>query len=190
MSRRVFPAAMLLLLVVMCCTTFEAAAAWESNVKKAVDALMRIEWERLDNWKDVSVAGDKYGALRGPSLVEVQGHVFAIAEVHCKDGGDCSRASFTGIASKYLGLSGDAVPTEISTADASIFGTDLVKESSEGIHTKNGITRPTTIVLEDSVYVLLGNYSHTRPKVEGKNERGLLLVRGTLTDEGGKKKIR
>ncbi|EKF27688.1 trans-sialidase, putative, partial [Trypanosoma cruzi marinkellei] len=72
----------------------------------------------------------------------------------------------------------------------SIFGTDLVKESSEGIHTKNGITRPTTIVLEDSVYVLLGNYSHTRPKVEGKNERGLLLVRGTLTDEGGKKKIR
>ncbi|EKF28761.1 trans-sialidase, putative, partial [Trypanosoma cruzi marinkellei] len=50
--------------------------------------------------------------------------------------------------------------------------------------------RPTTIVLEDSVYVLLGNYSHTRPKVESTNERGLLLVRGNLTDEGGKKKIR
>ncbi|EKF28988.1 trans-sialidase, putative, partial [Trypanosoma cruzi marinkellei] len=189
MSRRVFYSAALLLLAVMCCTTFEAAAAGESNVKKAVDALRRINWEGLGNWEDFSVAGNKYYSLRGPSLVEVQGHVFAIAEVHCGDGDKCSDVSFTGIASKYLGLSGVAAPTDISTADASVFGTDLLKKGSEDVSTKNGITRPTTLVLEDSVYVLLGSYSHTRPQVGGTNERGLLLVRGTVTVDGEKKKI-
>ncbi|RNC40029.1 putative trans-sialidase, partial [Trypanosoma cruzi] len=88
------------------------------------------------------------------------------------------------------GLSGVAGPTEISTADASIFGADPLKEGSGGIHTTNGITRPTTLVIEDSVYVLLGNYSRTKPPVGGKNEPGLLLVRGTVADEGGTKKIK
>ncbi|RNC42992.1 trans-sialidase [Trypanosoma cruzi] len=151
---------------------------------------MGIGWEKLDNWEDVPDAGGKYGSLRGPSLVDLQGHVFAIAEAHCKDGGDCSDVGFTGIASKYLDLIGVADPTEILTADASIFGADLLKEGSEGISARNGITRPTTLVLGESVYVLLGNYSHTGPQVGGTNERGLLLLKGTLTDEGGRKKIK
>ncbi|EAN93628.1 putative trans-sialidase, Group VIII [Trypanosoma cruzi] len=191
MSRRVFTSAVLLLLFVMtCCGSGGAASAGGSNVKKAVDALSGIGWEKLDKWEEIANAGGKYGSIRGPSLVEVQGHVFAIAEVHCKDGGECSKFSFTGIASKYLGLNVDAGPTEISTTNASIFGADLLKEGSEGINTRNGITRPTTVVLEESVYVLLGNYSHTRPQVGGTNERGLLLVKGTLTEENGKKQIR
>ncbi|KAF8283296.1 putative trans-sialidase, partial [Trypanosoma cruzi] len=191
MSRRVFTSAVLLLLFVMtCCGIGGAASAGGSNVKKAVDALRGIGWEKLDNWEDVSGAGGKYGSLRSPSLVDLQGHVFAIAEVHCRDGGECSDVSFTGIASKYLDLSGVADPTEILTADASIFGADLLKEGSEGIGARNGITRPTTLVLGESVYVLLGNYSHTRPQVGGTNERGLLLLKGTLADEGGKKKIK
>ncbi|EAN82774.1 putative trans-sialidase, Group VIII [Trypanosoma cruzi] len=188
-SRRVFNSTVLLLLVTMMCCNAGTASAGESNVKKAVDALRGIGWEKLDNWKDVPGAGGKYGSIRGPSLVEVQGHVFAIAEAHCKDGGDCSEVGFTGIASKYLGLNVDAGPTEILTANASIFGTDLLKEGSGGINTTNGITRPTTLVIGDSVYVLLGNYSRAKPQVGGTNERGLLLVKGTLTDEGGRKKI-
>ncbi|EAN83041.1 putative trans-sialidase, Group VIII [Trypanosoma cruzi] len=188
-SRHLFHSTLLILLVLMCCSGGTASAG-ESNVKKAVDALRGIGWEKLDNWKDVFDAGGKYGSIRGPSLVEVQGHVFAIAEAHCKDGGDCSKFSFTGIASKYLGLSGVAGPTEILTANASIFGADPLKEGSGGIHTTNGITRPTTLVIEDSVYVLLGNYSRAKPPVGGTNEPGLLLVRGTVTDEGRTKKIK
>ncbi|EKF98196.1 trans-sialidase, putative [Trypanosoma cruzi] len=39
--------------------------------------------------------------------------------------------------------------------------------------------------------MLVGNQSRTRPQVEGTNERGLLLVKGTVTVDGGNnKKIR
>ncbi|EKG06748.1 trans-sialidase, putative [Trypanosoma cruzi] len=38
--------------------------------------------------------------------------------------------------------------------------------------------------------MLVGNQSRTTPPVEGTNERGLLLVKGTRTEENGKKKIR
>ncbi|RNC52103.1 sialidase-like protein [Trypanosoma cruzi] len=189
MSRLVFAFAVLLLLFVLC-GTCGAAAAVASNVRGTVDALRGIGWEKLDNWEDVPDAGGKYGSLRGPSLVEVQGHLFAIAEAHCKDGDKCSDASLTGIASNYLDLSGDVGLTEISTADASILGTDLVKEGSEGINTRKGIMRPTTVVIGDSVYMLVGKYSRTKSQVAGTNEPGLLLLKGTVADEGGRKKIR
>ncbi|EKG02093.1 trans-sialidase, putative, partial [Trypanosoma cruzi] len=56
---------------------------------------------------------------------------------------------------------------------------------------KTEVLRPTTLVLGDSVYMLVGNQSRTRPQVEGTNERGLLLVKGTVTVDGGNnKKIR
>ncbi|PBJ77337.1 trans-sialidase [Trypanosoma cruzi cruzi] len=187
-SRRVFAFAVLLLLFVMMCCTGEAASAEASNVKEAVKALEGTT--RIDaTWKDVEINTES-ASLRVPSLVEVQGHVFAIAEARCKDGDKCSEVGFTRIASKYLGLNFDSGPTDILTADASIFGADLLKEGSEGINTANGITRPTTLVLGESVYVLLGNYSHKKQQVEGKNERGLLLLKGTLADEGEKKKIK
>ncbi|KAF8277311.1 putative trans-sialidase, Group VIII [Trypanosoma cruzi] len=197
MSRRVVTSAVMLLLVVMtCCGISGAAAAAEGNVRDTVDALMGIKWEELEMWEEIANAGDKYGSLLSPSLVDVQGHVFAIAEAYCKDGGDCRDVSFTGIASKYLDLS-DGGSTEIPAANAgvSIFGTDLLKKGSEGISTRNGITRPTTLVLGDSVYMLVGNYRRRAAgtqvaKIQGTNERGLLLVKGTVADEGGKKKIR
>ncbi|RNF07806.1 trans-sialidase [Trypanosoma cruzi] len=150
MFRCVFTSAVLLLLVVMMCCGSGAATAEQGNVK-AVDALLGIKWDRHDNWEDFSNAGVKYGLLRDPSLVEVQGLVFAIAEVHCKDWSYCSDASFTGIASWYLGLNGDSDPTEMSTVDASILGTYLLKEGSEGVSTTNSITRPTTLVIGNGV---------------------------------------
>ncbi|KAF8302107.1 putative trans-sialidase [Trypanosoma cruzi] len=190
MSRRVFDSAVLLLLVLMmCCGTGEAAAAGGGKSSIAINPFTGTT--RIDaTCKDVGINTES-ASLRVPSLVEVQGHVFAIAEARCKDEDKCSDVSFTGIASKYLDLSGVAGSTEISTADATIFGADLLKEGSEGIHTTNGITRPTTLVLGDSVYMLLGNHSHTKKsQVEGTNEPGFLLVKGTLTEENGKKKIR
>ncbi|ESS62655.1 complement regulatory protein [Trypanosoma cruzi Dm28c] len=191
MSRRVFTSAVLLLLfVMMCCGTCGAAAADGSKTRNTIDPFTGSTSISFANWKEFKEDGSKITSLRVPILVEVQGHVFAIAEARCKDEDKCSEVGFTRIASKYLGLNGDSGPTEFLTADASVFGADLVKEVSEGISTRNGITRPTTLVLGDSVYMLLGNYSRTKQQVEGKNERGLLLVKGTLADEGGTKKIR
>ncbi|RNC39445.1 sialidase-like protein [Trypanosoma cruzi] len=188
MSRHLFTFAVLLLLLVMCCTG-EAAAADGSKTRSIIDPFTGTTSISFANWKDVEINTES-ASLRVPSLVEVQGHLFAIAEAHCKDGDKCSEVGFTGIASKYLDLNVDSGPTEILTADANTFGTELLKEGSEGINTADGITRPTTLVLGESVYVLLGNYSHKKPQVEGKNEPALLLVKGTLTDEGEKKKIR
>ncbi|EKF29147.1 trans-sialidase, putative [Trypanosoma cruzi marinkellei] len=190
MSRHVFPyAALLLLVLMMCCGTGGAAAAVEGNVRDTGEALKGIKWEKLVNWVGVSDAGGKYGSLLGLSLVEVQGHVFAIAVAHCKDGGHCVDVSSTGIVSRYLDLSAVAGPTDISTSDASIFGKDLLKESSEDVSTRNDIMRPTTLVIGDSVYMLLGNDSRTKPRIRGNHERGLLLVNGALSEDDGRKKI-
>ncbi|RNC46739.1 putative trans-sialidase [Trypanosoma cruzi] len=38
--------------------------------------------------------------------------------------------------------------------------------------------------------MLLGNYSRTEQQIQGKNERSSLLVKGTLSEYDGKKKIR
>ncbi|RNC41262.1 sialidase-like protein [Trypanosoma cruzi] len=189
MSRRVFTSAVLLLLVLLMCCGSGAAAADGSKTRNTIDPFTGTTSISFANWKEFEDGG-KITSLRVPGLVKVGDDVFAIAEARCKDEDKCSEVGFTGIASKYLGLNVDSGPTEFSTADASVFGADLLKEGSEGINTANGITRPTTLVLGDSVYVLLGNYSRTKQQVQGKNERGLLLVKGTVADEGGTKKIR
>ncbi|ESS61347.1 complement regulatory protein [Trypanosoma cruzi Dm28c] len=190
MSRRLFTSAVLLLFVVTMCCTGEAAAAGGGKSSIAINPFTGTR--RIDaTWKDVEInTGSKITLLRVPILVDLQGHVFAIAEACCKDEDKCSEVGFTGIASKYLGLNGDSGSTEFSTADASIFGIDLLKKGSEVINTANGITRPTTVVLGESVYVLLGNYSRTKEQIQGKNEPALLLVKGSLSDEGEKKKIK
>ncbi|EKG00062.1 trans-sialidase, putative [Trypanosoma cruzi] len=188
MSRHVFTSAVLLLLVVMMCCGSGEAAASGGNPSIAINPFTGTR--RIDaTWKDVEIITES-ASLRVPSLVDLQGHVFAIAEACCKDGDKCSEVGFTGIASKYLGLNVDSGPTEFSTADASIFGADLLKEGSEGINTRNGITRPTTLVIGDSVYMLLGKYSRTKQQIQGKNEPALLLVRGTVTEDDGKRKIK
>ncbi|RNF08839.1 putative trans-sialidase [Trypanosoma cruzi] len=190
MSRHLFTSAVLFLLVVMmtCCGS-GAAAADGSKTRNAIDPFTVTTPASFANWKEFNEDGSKITSLRVPGFVKVGDDVFAIAEARCKDEGKCSEVGFTGIASKYLVLNGDSGPTEFSTADASVFGADLVKEVSEGISTRNGITRPTTLVIGESVYVLLGNYSRTKPQVEGKNEPALLLVKGTVKVDGEKKKI-
>ncbi|RNC36677.1 complement regulatory protein, partial [Trypanosoma cruzi] len=111
MSRRVFTSAVLLLLVVMMCFgTGEAATAGGGKSSIAINPFTGTK--RIDaTWQDVGINTES-ASLRVPSLVEVQGHVFAIAEARCKDEDKCSDVSFTGIASKYLGLNGDSGSTE------------------------------------------------------------------------------
>ncbi|EKG06172.1 trans-sialidase, putative, partial [Trypanosoma cruzi] len=131
MSRRVFTSAVLFLLVVMmtCCGS-GAAAADGSKTRNAIDPFTVTTPVSFANWKEFNEDGSKITSLRVPGLVKVGDDVFAIAEVRCKDEGKCSEVGFTGIASKYLVLNGDSGPTEFSTADASVFGADLVKEVS------------------------------------------------------------
>ncbi|EKG08286.1 trans-sialidase, putative, partial [Trypanosoma cruzi] len=79
---------------------------------------------------------------------------------------------------------------DISTSDISLSCMQLVDIVENNFGTTE-VLRPTTLVLGDSVYMLVGNQSRTRPQVEGTNERGLLLVKGTVTVDGGNnKKIR
>ncbi|RNF00570.1 complement regulatory protein, partial [Trypanosoma cruzi] len=102
MSRRLFTSAVLLLFVVMMCFDTGEAAASGGNPSIAINPFTGTT--RIDaTWKDVEINTES-ASLRVPSLVEVQGHVFAIAEAHCKDGDKCSKVGFTRIASKYLDL--------------------------------------------------------------------------------------
>ncbi|KAF8288664.1 putative trans-sialidase, Group VIII [Trypanosoma cruzi] len=187
MSRRLFTSAALLLLLVvmMCCGIGGAATAERGNGKKAVDALLGIKWDKLDNWEDVSNAGGKITSLRVPGLVKVGDDVFAVAEAQY--GKRNGARSCAGILSKHLNISDDSM--DISMSDMSLFCMQLVDTAENNFGTTE-LLRPTTVVLGDSVYMLVGKQSRTRPQVEGTNERGLLLVKGTVSGEGGKKKIR
>ncbi|RNC38918.1 trans-sialidase, partial [Trypanosoma cruzi] len=187
MSRRVFASAILLLLLVlwMICCDRGAAAAGGSKTRNAIDPFKGTTSISFANWKEVNGDGREITSLRVPGLVKVGDDVFAVAEAQCgeeKEVGSCA-----GIVSKHLNISGYSM--DISTSDVSLFRMQLVDTAASSFGTTE-LLRPTTVVLEDSVYMLLGNYSHTGSQVEGTNERGLLLVKGTLSEENGKKKIR
>ncbi|PBJ77806.1 trans-sialidase [Trypanosoma cruzi cruzi] len=182
MSRRVFAStALLLLLVVMMCCGSGAATAEQGNVK-AVDPFKGTSPISFANWKE---SGGKITSLRVPGLVKVGNDVFAVAEAQC--GEENGASSCAGIVSKHLNISGDSM--DISMSDMSLFRMQL-GDTAENNFGATEVLRPTTLVLGDSVYMLLGNQNHKKPQVEGTNERGLLLVRGTVSGESGTKKIK
>ncbi|EKG01146.1 trans-sialidase, putative [Trypanosoma cruzi] len=183
MSRRVFTSTVpLLLVIVMCCGACGAAAVEQAGA--AVDPFKGTTPISFANWKEFNEDGSKITSLRVPGLVKVGDDVFAVAEARCGEGNGAG--SCAGIFSKHLDIRSDSI--DISTSDMSLFRMQLVETAASSF----GITevlRPTTIVLGDSVYMLVGNQSRTTPPVEGTNERGLLLVKGTVTVDGEKKKL-
>ncbi|EAN85468.1 trans-sialidase, putative [Trypanosoma cruzi] len=184
MFRHHFCSAVLLLFVVMCFGSGGAAAAG-GNPRNAIDPFKGTTSISFANWKEFKEDGREITSLRVPGLVKVGDDVFAVAEAQCreKNGADSS----AGIVSKHLDISGDSM--DILTSDISLFRMQLGDTAANNFGTTE-LLRPTTLVIGDSVYMLLGNYSRTKPQVEGKNERGLLLVKGTVAEENGKKKIR
>ncbi|KAF8285419.1 putative trans-sialidase, Group VIII [Trypanosoma cruzi] len=183
MSRRVFTSAVLLLFVMMMCCGSGAAAVEQAGA--AVDPFKGTKPISFADWKEFKEDGSKITSLRVPGLVEVGDDVFAVAEAQCGErngAGICA-----GIVSKHLNIKGD--PMDISTSDMSLSCMQL-RDTAENNFWTTEVLRPTTLVLEDSVYMLVGNQSRTTPQVEGKNERGLLLVKGTVTVDGEKKKIK
>ncbi|PWU95726.1 putative trans-sialidase, Group VIII [Trypanosoma cruzi] len=185
MSRHVFTSTVLLLFVVMMvrCSTCGAAAAEGSNPRNAIDPFTVTTPVSFANWKEFNEAGSQITSLRVPGLVKVGNDVFAVAEARC--GERNGAGSYAGIVSKHLDISDDSM--DISASDVSLFCMQLVDTAANNFGTTE-LLRPTTLVLGDSVYMLLGNYSRTKQQVERTNERGLLLVKGTVAGESGNNK--
>ncbi|EKG06755.1 trans-sialidase, putative, partial [Trypanosoma cruzi] len=183
MSRRVFASAVLLFLVIWICCGSGAAAVEQAGA--AVDPFKGTKSISFANWREFKESGGKITSLRVPGLVKVGDDVFAVAEAQCGERNEAG--SCAGIVSKHLDISGYSM--DISTSDISLFCMQLVDTAENNFGTTE-LLRPTTVVLGESVYMLLGNYSHKKQQVEGTNERCLLLVKGTVTVDGGKKKIR
>ncbi|EKF29668.1 trans-sialidase, putative, partial [Trypanosoma cruzi marinkellei] len=197
MSRRVFTSAVLLLLVVMmCCGTGGAA---QTKVEESPRE-QSLNWN-LFVWKEKE-NGEAVSSLRFPSLVEVDGDVFAVAEAQCTSS---TKSDFTGIASELLELN-DGTLTE--DFDASKLNTEVLDEchvykgicpsqnndqtgpqSPKKVH----VVRPTTVVQLSEIYMLAGNYSSKGDATCGASTdgviRGLFLVRGHVVGLGGEKKI-
>ncbi|KAF5219185.1 hypothetical protein ECC02_007882 [Trypanosoma cruzi] len=189
MSRHLFCSAVLFL--VICCAAGGAVKADEPTSGQGSSLDKHIVWRDKNGNETVS-------SLYAPSLVEVNGGVFAFAVARLKDGKDYF---FTGIASELLALSGE----NPKTLDLSKLKTKtLEKCSSEGgkspsqstnctvsqcFHSVR-VSRPTTVVKGNGIYMLAGKYNRQNVAVcRGGADAaswGLLLVKGNASDKQDK----
>ncbi|EAN96495.1 putative trans-sialidase, Group V [Trypanosoma cruzi] len=179
MSRHLFCSAVLLLVVMMCCGSGGAQAVGkESTVSK-------FEWKEIK-----SVDGVNLDSLGAPGLLKVGSDVFAVAEAQCKKNGESN--SFTGIASQIITKDNANTPVEALTdqKDKTQF---LEEGTSDDPKKKVDVSRPTTVVEGNDIYMLVGKYSRTAAVKEGggADDVGLLLVKGNVSDgSGGDKRIK
>ncbi|RNC42170.1 sialidase-like protein [Trypanosoma cruzi] len=181
MFRLHFYSAVLLLVLLMCCGTGWVAAAG-GETRNTIDPFKRASIS-FANWKEFNEDGGEITSLRVPGLVKVGDDVFAVAEAQCGDGNGAG--SCAGIVSKHLNISDDSM--DISMSDISLFCMQLVDAAANNFGTTE-VLRPTTVVIGEIVYMLVGKYSPTKSQFEDTKERGLLLVKGTVSDEGGNNK--
>ncbi|EKG02250.1 trans-sialidase, putative [Trypanosoma cruzi] len=177
MSRRVFNSAVLLLLVVMmCCSTCGAAAA---VVKQSSDPKFQ--------WKGISEGGVTVESLGVPGILKVGSDVFVVAEAQCKKNGEGGDNVFTGVASQLVTMDKGKEPKEV-LKDANE-KTQVLEEgaSTEG-KKRVDVSRPTTVVKESDIYMIVGKYSRT-PTAGGADDWGFLLVKGKFSDKESNKQI-
>ncbi|EKG01181.1 trans-sialidase, putative [Trypanosoma cruzi] len=174
MSRHLFCFAVLLLIVVMMCCGSEGAAeaAGQSSQKK-------FEWK-------VITEGETVESLGAPGLLNVGSDVFAVAEAQCKKNGESN--SFTGVASQIISKQTANSPMEVLKNPKD---TQLLEEGTSEDSKKVDVTRPTTVVKGNDIYMLAGTYSSNPTDVcqDGADVAtlNLLLVRGQVSDEENKK---
>ncbi|RNE97215.1 trans-sialidase, partial [Trypanosoma rangeli] len=171
---------LLLLFVLLTCCGSEAAGSIPGTAINLFEETTPITG---DKWEEMQCVEGSFRSLRVPSLVEVDGAVFAVAEAHCKNGS----GSFTGIVSQHLKGIGTE-PSEIPMgAGTGSFHTQLLKE---GGNEMRDTVRPTTIVNDNNVYMLLGSCSRAtlESKEADRSECKIMLVKGSVT-EGGEKKV-
>ncbi|RNC35852.1 amastigote surface protein 4, partial [Trypanosoma cruzi] len=156
---------------------------------------------KLFHWKDTT---DEVTVilLRVPSLVEMNGDVFAVAEAK---GTKKEEGGFTGIASELLTLTGQNPKEEL---DKTKLKTQVLEECSSGKEecptqavdeagTKSGarihVSKPTTVVHGSDIYMIAENYGLYGVAAAGEDitdEWGLLLARGNVSvDDGDGKRI-
>ncbi|KAF5218106.1 Mucin-associated surface protein (MASP) [Trypanosoma cruzi] len=192
MSRHVFTSAVLLLVVMMCCGISGAASTEE------VLSSPRNAKRKLFFWKDVEIAEKKtVVSLRVPSLVEMDGDVFAVAEAQCRKEG---KGGVTGIASKLLTSTGESskeeldknklktqVLEECSSEEATCASQNAAEADSQSKF-EGLVARPTTVVHGSDIYMLAGIY--VREGTAGSDDHwGLLLARGNVSGENNEKRI-
>ncbi|ESS62347.1 putative trans-sialidase [Trypanosoma cruzi Dm28c] len=176
MSRRVFTSAVLLF-VMMCCGTGGAAQAAEPTSGQGSSPSPSFAWR--DTTGDETVS-----SLRGPSLVEVNGKVFAVAEAQCNNG---ETSVFTGIASQLLTNAADNQREEVLKE-----AKEKTQVLEEGTSTKKkvDVSRPTTVVDESNIYMLVGKHSHddlaSCQATTDTIKSGILLVKGKVGEDGNK----
>ncbi|ESS60432.1 trans-sialidase [Trypanosoma cruzi Dm28c] len=177
MSRHLFCSALLLLVVMMCCN---AGAKAEEDPEQASEAKFE--------WKVIIEGGVTVDSLSAPGLLKVGSDVFAVAEAQCKNG---EGNSFTGIASQLLTTQNVNTPVEIMN-DAKK-DTQVLEEGTTTKNKKVDVSRPTTVVKENDIYMLVGKYSRTDTadaQESGGGDSVLLLVKGKVNSvEENNKKI-
>ncbi|RNC40956.1 amastigote surface protein 4 [Trypanosoma cruzi] len=190
MSRHLlYSAVLLLLFVMMCCNTGGAAAAGEAAPAAKFLNGKSFVWREKNDEETVS-------SLRVPSLVEMNGKVFAFAEAE----GTKNNKDFTGVALELLKLS-DGTPKALETTQVKTevleecpsgkegCATQAVDESGTESEKRVDVARPTTVVNGRDIYMLVGIYNLD----DADNTSaywGLLLSRGNVSvDEESKKRI-
>ncbi|PBJ71390.1 trans-sialidase [Trypanosoma cruzi cruzi] len=176
MSRHLFFSAVALLIVVMMCCNAGGAAEGPEQAS-----------ERNYKWKDIKdEEGVTVESLGAPGLLNVGSDVFAVAEAQCKKNSESN--SFTGIASQLLTTQNVNAPMEVLKDPKD---TQFLEEGTSEDSKKVDVTRPTTIVKGNDIYMIAGTYSSnpTDDCQEGADVAtlNLLLVKGQVSDEENKK---
>ncbi|KAF8278872.1 putative trans-sialidase, Group V [Trypanosoma cruzi] len=192
MSRHAFTSAVLLLLVVMMCDTGGAVKTDESTSDQGSSPSPSFVWRDKNDKETVD-------SLYAPSLVEVNGGVFAVAEAALKKNENSH--FFTGIASELLALSGENpkelaasnVKTKILENCSSQEGkcpSQSKKQDVSQSEMRVYVSRPTTVVKGNDIYMLAGTYIRENFAVcqgkAGAASWGLLLVKGNVSKEQDK----
>ncbi|PBJ71284.1 trans-sialidase [Trypanosoma cruzi cruzi] len=173
MSRHLFCSALLLLvLVMMCCNAGVAAEAEEHSSESKV------------KWKDIKdeEGGVTVESLGAPGLLNVGNDVFAVAEAQCKKKSESK--SFTGIASQIITIDNANTPVEVLNGAED--KTQFLEDGSADLKKKVDVSRPTTILKGNDIYMLAGKYSRTAVRGaqgSGEDDGGLLLVKGSVSEE-------
>ncbi|PWU99814.1 putative trans-sialidase, Group V [Trypanosoma cruzi] len=179
-SWHLFCSAVLLLVVMLCCGSGGAVEVAGEPSEST------FKWRGITDGEDETVE-----SLGAPSLLKVGSDVFAVAEAQCKKGGG---KSFTGIASQFLTTKAADTPEEllkVAKDETQVLEEGASKEQKKEVD----VSRPTTVVKGNDIYMLAGKYTNkvTAPRQNDASDAtqlGLLLVRGSVnSDDTSKKKI-
>ncbi|EKF99597.1 trans-sialidase, putative, partial [Trypanosoma cruzi] len=131
-------------------------------------------------WRSITCdgGGETVDSLGAPSLLKVGSDVFAVAEAQCKKkAGD---GSFTGVASQPLKTETAKTPEEVLEKPED--KTQVLEEdASKDEKKKVDVSRPTTAVKGNDIYMLVGQYGSKDCPSSGAGGCGPLLVKGSVS---------